>query len=85
MLYHFGLGVDELYYFETAAVFPDNTKLQILNVVDLGFDVWTNSFRGSRYNQRHVTLDNQSAEFWNFSLDEFAAYDLPKAVDYVYR
>ena len=85
MLWQFGLGEDEIFYFERAPFYPDNTKLQILNVVDLGFDVWTNGWRGARYNQSHVTLDPQSAEFWNFSLDEFAAFDMPIAVDYVYR
>ena len=54
-------------------------------MIDMGFDVWTCAFRGTEYNQGHVSLSTSSFEYWDFSFDEQADYDLPAAVDYVYK
>ena len=86
MVYNFDLGFDETSLLETYVNFlPSNQKIQLFNIIDMGFDVWTNAFRGTQYNQGHVTLSTDSFEFWNFSLDEQGLYDLPAAVDYIYK
>ena len=61
--------------------------MALLNAVDLGFDVWTNAYRGSKYNQKHLTLDQYEnpEQYWNYSMNEQADYDMPAAVDYVYK
>ena len=68
--------------------FPNNTgrKPHIFSMMDLGFEFWTNSFRGGRYNRGHVTLDAEEdvEEYWDFSMYELAAYDTPAALDYIY-
>jgi lysosomal acid lipase/cholesteryl ester hydrolase len=48
-----------------------------------GFDVWCGNNRGNKYSQKHLRLHPDSEEFWNFSIDEFARYDLPAMVDYI--
>ena len=53
--------------------------------MDLGYEWWTNSFRGTRYNSGHVTLDPDSEEYWDFTMIEMAAYDTPAALDYIYE
>ena len=59
-------------------------KPHLFSMIDLGFELWTNSFRGGRYNRGHVTLDADSEEYWDFSMYELAAYDTPAALDYIY-
>ena len=86
VVYNFDLGFDETTLLETYVDFlPSNQKIQLFNIIDMGFDVWTNAFRGPQYNQGHVTLSTDSFEYWNFSLDEQGLYDLPAAVDYIYK
>ena len=53
--------------------------------MDLGYELWTNSFRGKRYNRGHVTLDPDSEEYWDFTIMELAAFDTPAALDYIYE
>ncbi|MEW5315847.1 MAG: hypothetical protein WDW38_007249 [Sanguina aurantia] len=36
--------------------------------------------RGNEYSKAHVTLKPTDAEFWRFSWDEMAAYDLPASI-----
>ena len=78
------LGGDETGYFQFAENFPTHSKMHMLSIVDLGFEVWTNSFRGTRYNQQHLSITNP-AEYWDFTYDELADYDMPVVVDYVYN
>lgn len=50
---------------------------------DLGYDVWLGNNRGNKYSHKHVTRLLDSAEFWDFSLDEFALFDIPDTIDYI--
>lgn len=43
----------------------------------------TGNNRGNRYSHKHVSLSPHEDEYWNFSIDELARYDLPCMVDYV--
>jgi len=51
-------------------------------LADAGYDVWIGNFRGNMYSKEHVKLRTDSKEFWDFSFDEMAAYDLPAMIDY---
>lgn len=44
------------------------------------YDVWMGNFRGNKYSHKHKTLKPSDKEFWNFSLDELALYDIPSMV-----
>lgn len=50
-----------------------------------GYDVWLLNYRGApAYCNKHVTLDlDHDLEYWDFSLDDMAFFDLPVAIDYV--
>ncbi|KAF5196953.1 Lipase [Thalictrum thalictroides] len=62
---------------------PDQSLAFIL--ADAGFDVWIGNTRGTRFSRKHVSLDASRPEYWNWSWDELAAYDLPATFDFVYR
>lgn len=50
-------------------------------MADAGFDVWLGNSRGNTYGRRHEKLDPNQKEFWQFSWDEIAKYDLPATVN----
>lgn len=52
-------------------------------LVDLGYDVWLGNNRGNKYSRKHLKYSVSDHQFWNFSLDEFALYDVPDTVDYI--
>lgn len=50
---------------------------------DAGYDVWLGNFRGNTYSKAHAWLPVNSKEYWAFSWDEMAQYDLPTMLNYV--
>ncbi|KAF3765133.1 putative triglyceride lipase-cholesterol esterase [Cryphonectria parasitica EP155] len=52
-------------------------------LVDKGFDVWLGNNRGNKYSKKSVNSAPTSLEFWNFSIDEFAFYDIPNSIEYI--
>jgi len=53
-----------------------------------GFDVWIGNNRGNIHSLQHVNSSEYnwreiSGKFWDFCLDEFAAYDFPAMVNYI--
>ncbi|KAK9235480.1 Alpha/Beta hydrolase protein [Lipomyces kononenkoae] len=52
-------------------------------LVERGYDVWLGNNRGNKYSKKHVHLQASDNEFWNFSMDEFALYDIPDTIDYI--
>jgi len=52
-------------------------------LADAGFDVWLGNIRGNTYSNKHIKYKPSDKEFWAWSLDEMARYDLPAMVDYV--
>ncbi|KAK0717129.1 Alpha/Beta hydrolase protein [Lasiosphaeria miniovina] len=52
-------------------------------LVDHGFDVWLGNNRGNKYSKKSIKCSPTSLEFWNFSIDEFAFYDIPDSISYI--
>ncbi|RYC53860.1 hypothetical protein CHU98_g12347 [Xylaria longipes] len=52
-------------------------------LVEHGFDVWLGNNRGNKYSKKSIRHSPNSIEFWNFSIDEFAFYDIPDSIQYI--
>eukprot|EP00164_Ancoracysta_twista_P004050 GFYU01005435.1.p1 GENE.GFYU01005435.1~~GFYU01005435.1.p1 ORF type:complete len:429 (-),score=140.82 GFYU01005435.1:207-1493(-) len=50
---------------------------------DAGYDVWMGNNRGNTYSLKHKTYSTKTRQFWDFSWDEMAKYDLPAEIDYI--
>ena len=55
-----------------------------LLLAEKGYDVWLGNARGNKYSQNHLWRNPRYHEFWGFSLNEYAVYDLPDVVDVSY-
>ncbi|XP_068957742.1 lipase member K-like [Petaurus breviceps papuanus] len=61
---------------------PPYTSLAF-TLADSGFDVWMGNSRGNIWSQKHVRHSPESLEFWAFSFDEMAKYDLVATLNFV--
>ncbi|KAK9461311.1 Alpha/Beta hydrolase protein [Lipomyces oligophaga] len=52
-------------------------------LVDKGYDVWLGNNRGNKYSKKHLSRSPVDINFWDFSMDELALYDIPDTIDYV--
>ncbi len=52
-------------------------------LAEAGYDVWLGNNRGNKYSKKHMTIPSHSRAFWNFSIDEFAWYDIPDSIEYI--
>lgn len=55
-----------------------------LYLVERGYDVWMGNARGNKYSQSHLTKNPRNADFWEFSINEFAMLDMPDTIDVRY-
>ncbi|CAG8557611.1 12684_t:CDS:10, partial [Cetraspora pellucida] len=52
-------------------------------LADAGYDVWFGNSRGNKYSMKHLKYNPSGRKFWDFSMDEFALYDLPDTINYI--
>ncbi|XP_031490763.1 triacylglycerol lipase 2-like isoform X2 [Nymphaea colorata] len=55
-----------------------------LVLADAGYDVWIANTRGTRWSRGHISLDPAQREYWEWSWDELAKFDLPDTFNFVY-
>ncbi|GAB4838823.1 sphingosine N-acyltransferase subunit lip1 [Ancistrocladus abbreviatus] len=53
-------------------------------LADPGFDVWVGNVQGTRWSHRHVSLSEKDKDYWDWSWEELALYDLAEMINYVY-
>lgn len=49
----------------------------------LGYDVYLGNNRGNKYSNKHNRFSPSENKFWDFSIDEFALYDIPANINYI--
>ncbi|XAR59412.1 Triacylglycerol lipase [Bertholletia excelsa] len=52
-------------------------------LADEGFDVWTASVRCTRWSHGHVSLSEKDKDFWDWSWEDLALYDLAAMLTYI--
>ncbi|XP_019055015.1 PREDICTED: triacylglycerol lipase 1 isoform X2 [Nelumbo nucifera] len=53
-------------------------------LADHGFDVWVGNVRGTHWSHGHISLSEKDKEFWDWSWQELALYDLAAMINYVH-
>lgn len=57
----------------------------VFKLADEGYDVWVCNSRGNRYGLNNRYLGTEDDEFWNFSFQDMAQFDLPACIEFVLR
>ncbi|KAA8545816.1 hypothetical protein F0562_020733 [Nyssa sinensis] len=66
------------------AWFLDSTDQSLgFILADHGFDVWVGNVRGTRWSHGHTSLSEKDKDFWDWSWEELALYDLAEMIRYV--
>lgn len=52
-------------------------------LVEAGYDVWLGNNRGNKYSKKSTKHSPTTHAFWDFSIDEFAWFDIPDSIDYI--
>ncbi|EEA23908.1 cholesterol esterase [Talaromyces marneffei ATCC 18224] len=61
----------------------DEQRCLPFQLVERGYDVWLGNNRGNKYSKKSTQSSPASADFWNFSIDEFAFHDIPDSIEYI--
>ena len=54
-------------------------------LADEGYDVWLGNSRGNTHSKKHVRYTPHDAEFWDFTFNELAVFDIPACLNYMMK
>lgn len=75
-----------LYLSSDDYLIPGPGKAHCYVYSDSCYEVWAPNIRGNLYSRNHTQLNpDRNSQFWDFSIDEMAMYDLPAVIDYVLK
>lgn len=63
----------------------DEQRCLPFQLVERGYDVWLGNNRGNKYSKKSATSSPLSNDFWDFSIDQFAFYDVPDSIEYILK
>lgn len=64
----------------------DEDKAPGFIFANAGYDVWMGNSRGNKHSRRHIKYNpDKDAEFWAFSFQHMADYDLPALFKYIHN
>ncbi|PSS28045.1 hypothetical protein M430DRAFT_75077, partial [Amorphotheca resinae ATCC 22711] len=61
----------------------DEERCLPFRLVEMGYDVWLGNNRGNKYSKKSTHHSPTDIPFWDFSIDEFAFYDIPDSIHYI--
>ncbi|RKF57378.1 putative lipase C16A3.12c [Erysiphe neolycopersici] len=61
----------------------DEQRCLPFRLVEQGYDVWLGNNRGNKYSKKNLNLSPNKVPFWDFSMDQFAFYDIPNTIQYI--
>lgn len=64
-------------------VWNDADKANAFVLSRAGYDVWLGNNRGNRFSNTHLTLSNDSQEYWDFWQEDMGRKDLPTFIDHI--
>ena len=62
----------------------DENKALAFVLANRGYDVWLGNNRGNKHAKNHIKYSSFDNEFWDFTFNEMAIYDLPAAFKYIF-
>lgn len=62
---------------------PNRKLVLAFELYEKGYDIWLGNTRGNKHSYKHVKMNTNQKEYWDYSIDESAKYDLPSSVDYI--
>ncbi|CAK9298177.1 unnamed protein product [Gordionus sp. m RMFG-2023] len=54
-------------------------------LADINLDVWLGDTRGNKYSRKHRIYTTDVDEFWDWSIDEIAKYDIPAFINFILK
>jgi lysosomal acid lipase/cholesteryl ester hydrolase len=55
----------------------------VSHLVNAGYDVWIGNNRGTKYSSNHLKYNRDHQGYWDYCIDDLAAYDVPAMIEYV--
>mgnify|MGYP002368527994 FL=1 len=67
-------------------IINDEDKAPAFILANQGYDVWLGNSRGNKHSRKHIHYNpDKDAEFWQFTFQDMADFDIPAAFRYIYN